>query len=747
MNDQTNNTVQQTDDDEIDLLQLLGTLSDGKWIILIFTLLSTISALVYALGTTPIYKADTLLQVETKKAGIPGLEDLTALSGDDTSVGTELEIIKSRKILGEAVSSLNLDIVVEPKRVPLFGNLSKRFFSNDGLGKFPSISESIDSVTNKYAWSNEGITIARLEVPGHLLNKRLTLTVLASGTYSISYEDKVLLESGKVNQMMSSLEGGLLINVSSLRALQNTEFSITKLSKLNSITQLQSRIQASEKGKKTGIISLKLEGKNKNTIVNTLDLIASTYLQQNKSRSSEEASNALQFLEEQIKPVEEKADIAEANLKKYRINNQTADMSVETQAVLAVVADIDTELQKLSLKRNELIEKYRPNHPVIQTLSSQENQLKARKKQTLSKISKLPETQQQLLKLEGDYKVANAVYIDLVNNIQEFKIAKASTVGNAYIIDAAVAYGKPVKPKKPLILALGALLGAMLGALVVFIRKVFHQTIDDPEKLENHTGLSVYATIPLTRAVELTGGLKKDKQQKSLLAKDAPNDPAIESLRSLRTSLHFALLEAKNNIVMITGPSPDIGKSFVSSNFAAVIAASEQRILLIDADLRKGYLHKVLNKEAGPGLSDLISGNAKLADVIHKIDLGDKTLDVITRGQIPPNPSELLMHSHFGKYLKLLSTRYQLILIDTPPIHAVTDPMIIGKHAGVVFMVVRSDRHSMKEIEHAVARMTQNGIDTKGFIFNGFVPKKGANGYGGYGYQSYYGEYAAKPDK
>ena len=743
MNDQINNNTIQKDDDEIDLLELVGTILNGKWIILSFTILSILAAIFYAFGKTPIYRADTLLQVETKKAAIPGLEDIAALNGDDTSVGTELEIIKSRKILGAAVSTLNLDIVVKPKRVPLLGNLNKRFFSNEELGKLPSISESINSITNKYAWSNEEITIARFEAPQAYQNTMLTLTVLEANQYKVSTENEVIIDKGKINQLMRSKDGKFLINVSLLKALPKTEFELTKLSKLRSIENLQKSIQASEKGKKTGIISLKLEGENKQKIVKTLDLIANTYLQQNKSRSSEEASNALKFLEEQIKPVEEKADIAEANLKKYRTRNQTADMSVETQSVLELVADIDTELQKLSLKRDELIQKYTPSHPVIQSLSAQEVQLKSRKKQTLSKIKKLPETQQQLLKLEGDYKVANTVYLDLVNNIQEFKIAKASTVGNAYIVDTAVVYDKPVKPKKPLILALGALLGAMLGTLTVFTRKAFHQTINDPEKLENHTGLPVYATVPYTKAVELTGGLKKDKRQKTLLARENPNDASIESLRSLRTSLHFALLEAKNNIVMITGPSPDIGKSFISSNFSAVIAASEQRILLIDADMRKGYLHSVVNKEAEPGLSDLISGNAKLADVIHRIPLGDKTLDVITRGQVPPNPSELLMHSHFGKYLKLLSSRYQLILIDTPPIHAVTDPMIIGKHAGVVFMVVRSDRHSMKEIEHAVARLSHNGIDTKGFIFNAYVHQKGANGYGGYGYQAYYGDYTS----
>ena len=740
MNDQPNNNSQNSDDDEIDLLELFRTLLNGKWIILLFTTLFIIGAVVYAFGKTPIYKADTLLQVETKKAGIPGLDEIAGLGGDDTSVGTELEIIKSRKILGETVTSLDLDIIAMPKRLPILGNFNKRFHDSSELRKLPSILDSIDDLLNKYAWSHEDIKITRLEVAKELQNSALTLVAIDSSTYNIISGDTILIEGAKVGQSENSLDGSLTINVGSLNSLPGTHFVLIKLSGLRAIERLQKSIQVSEKGKKTGIISLKLEGENQQVIVETLDYISKAYLQLNKSRSSEEASRALEFLQEQIKPVEEKSAIAEANLLQYRTTNQTADMTTETLALLGLVSGIDTELQTKSLKRDELILKYTPNHPVIQSLASQVEKLQSRKQQTLLKISKLPETQQQLLKLEGDYKVANTVYLDLVNNIQEFKIAKASTVGNAYIVDTAVVYDKPVKPKKALILALGGLLGGMLGTLLVFLRKAMHQTINNPEKLENATGISVYATVPLTKAVELTGGFKKSKHQKSLLAKDYPNDPAIESLRSLRTSLHFALLEAKNNIVMITGPSPGIGKSFISSNFSAIIAASEQRVLLIDADMRKGYLHNLISKPVEPGLSDLISGVCTLEEAIHTVQLDGNTLDVITRGRTPPNPSELLMHSSFEKIMEEVSGKYDLIVIDTPPVHAVTDPMIIGKHSGVTFMVVRSDQHSMKEIEHAVTRLSQNGIETKGFIFNGFVQKKGA-GYGGYGYQSYYGDY------
>ena len=749
MNDKTQSIVTaKEDDDEIDLLQLVHTIWNGKWLILLFTLIATLLAFVYAFGQSPIYKADALLQVESQKSAIPGIEDIAGLGGDDASVGTELEIIKSRKIIGQAVAALNLDITAQPKRVPLLGNLYKRFFSPEQTNKPPLIWDKIDNFMHQYAWGNEKIKIESLNVPDKWLNQPLTLIKNENENKNETFNilsDETLLFKGKVGQPSRSSDQSFSIFVSQLNGLPGTKYVITKLSNLRAIEILQLNIRASEKGKKTGIINLALEGKNKKVIVNTLDHISKTYLQQNKSRSSEEASNALKFLKEQIKPVKDNADKTEALLKRYRTENQTADLSMETQAVLDVIAGLDTELQRLSLKRDELGQKYTNNHPTIQAIISQENKLKNTKKKTLSKISKLPGTQQKLLKYERDFKVSNAVYLDLLNNIQEFKIAKASSVGNVYIIDKAVVHDKPTKPKKGMILALGLLLGTMLGILTVFLRKALHHTVDNPEKLEEALGIPVYATVPLSKGVKLTGSLKaKNRRQKNLLAIDNPTDPSIESLRSLRTSLHFALLEAKNNIVMITGPSPGIGKSFISSNFSAVLATGEQKVLLIDADMRKGYLHNLLNEKVSPGLSDLISDKTTIEEAIHTITMGEHSMDIITRGQTPPNPSELLMHSNFEKLLTVFSERYDLIIIDTPPVHAVTDPTIIGKHSGVVFMVARSEQHSMKEIEYAVTRLSHTGIETKGFIFNAYNPSKSTYGYSGYGY-SYYGDY--KSDK
>jgi len=745
MNDKTSLTT--SEDDEIDLLELLSTILDGKWTIVFFTLLATTLAFIYAFGLTPVYKADALLQVESTKTSIPGLEDLAGLGGEtNATVGTEIEIIKSRRNLNKAIKKLKLDIEVKPKRLPLFGNLYNKFFNKDSeIKKLPQFWEWFDEKAFPYAWGNERIDVSKLTVPTHLLNKPIELVKGDQNSYKLFFDDQLIL-NGKVGQLSYSKDGTIKVRVRELIGLPGTKYTLIKKSNLKVIESLQKNIKASEKGKKTGMISLALEGTDKQKIVNIIDHISKTYLEQNQKRSSKEAERALEFLKAQIKPIKEKLDKAEAKLRTYRTNHQTIDITMESQAVLNLVSGIDKDLQTLSMKRDELRQKVTPNHPSFLALLAQEKKLLNTKKRIESKISKLPKTQQELFKLEREFKAHSTTHAELLNQIQGFEIAKASSVGNVYIIDTAVVHDKPVKPKKGLILALGALLGAMLGVLTVFLRKALHQTVNNPEKLEETTGIPVYATVPLSTTVKLTGGFNKDKRQKSLLALEQPTDPTIESLRSLRTSLHFALLEAKNNIVMITGPAPGIGKSFISSNFAAVLASAEQKVLLIDADMRKGYLHNLLNKPISPGLSDLISKQITLEEATHTIPVADGSLDVITRGKTPPNPSELLMHSSFKELLDDLSNQYDLILIDTPPVHAVTDPTIIGALAGVVFMVVYSDFHSMKEIEHAVTRLAHTGIETKGFIFNGYIAKKSGYGYG-YGYHSYYGDYKSDNGK
>jgi tyrosine-protein kinase Etk/Wzc len=731
------------EEEEIDLLEIFHNIQKNKWFILFFTFFVSIIVFIYAYGKPPIYQANTLLRVESKKASIPGLDDFENLlgGGDQASVTTEIELIKSRNILSNAVKSLKLDIEAKPKRIPLLGYFYQHFFSPDNIKKLPPIWDRFDRWFYPYAWGNEQITVERFNIPEEFLNLSFTIVSKKDHLFELIFEQKRLL-TGKIGQIAKSKDKKFSIFISKLTGLEGTEFTVTKLSERRARAKLKDAISASEKGKNTGLLNLSIEGINEQLIVQILDKISATYIEKNRLRSSKEANNALIFLEKQIKPVKESVDKAEANLRQYRTQNQTADLQQETQSVLGEIVVIDAELQKLSLLKEELSQKFTVNHPKVKVLINQANQLKINRDKISRKISKLPKKQQKLLEFERNIKVSNEIYIGLLNKIQEFKIAKASTVGNVYIVDPAEAKEYPIKPKRSLLIAVGITVSFILSIVIVILRNAFRSMVNNPEKLEEATGIPVYATVPLSKNVKLTTGFKhKYRRQKRLLAVTNIKDPAIESLRSLRTSLHFALHEAKNNILLITGPSPDIGKSFISSNFATVIAKANQKVVLVDADMRKGYLHKIFELHQSPGLSEIITERVNFEEAITPIQINDISMDIISRGKTPPNPSELLMNDNFEKLLKYLSANYDLVLVDSPPVHAVTDPSIIGSHAGVVFMVVYADRHSMQEIEHAVSRLAQTGVETKGFIFSGFEAKKSRYGYGyGYGYGSYYGE-------
>ena len=347
----------------------------------------------------------------------------------------------------------------------------------------------------------------------------------------------------------------------------------------------------------------------------------------------------------------------------------------------------------------------------------------------------MPSTQQEVLRLSRDVESGRAVYLQLLNRQQELNIAKSSAIGNVRIIDNAVTQPKPVKPQKIIVIAIGFILGLLFSVGIVLLRVLLRRGIESPEQLEE-MGLNVYASVPVSEALEKGNkrtGAKRKHQSSSLLALDNPADLAIEAIRSLRTSLHFAMMESKNNVLMISGASPNAGKTFISSNLAAVMALAGQKVLFIDADMRKGYAHKLFGTEQVNGLSDILSGKGTVEKIISKVP--NAGFDYIPRGQVPPNPAELLMHPRFEALLDDLSKNYDLVIVDTPPILAVTDAAIIGRYAGTTLIVARFEKDTVKEITVSVKRFEQSGTIVKGCILNGIIKK--ASSYYGYGYSHY----------
>jgi len=720
-------TVQE---DEIDLAEYVGTLWDGKWLALSSALIIGLMAGLYAWLATPIYQADALIQVESSSPSFGSSNDLMSLMGQgDATASTEIEIIKSRSVLEQVIQDLKLDIYAEPKFFPKIGRYFSRTYADEGF-RSPMLGAS------SYAWGGEQIKLESLEVPNSMLGVGLRLTHEGDGHFKL-YDDDVLLLSGNVGVQAVNRDLGIKIFVSRLESLPGVDFVVQRMRTADALDMYSKSLVVAEKGKGTGIVSMTLSDSNPELAKGFLDTLAKVYLRQNVERKTEEAKRSLAFLQKQLPAVRSRLEAAETQMNEYRLQAGSINLTLETQGMLTQAVSLDQQLSELDLKRTDLSQRFTPSHPLMKALDEKRTRLLNDKKKLDDKVKMLPETEQEMLTLTRDVKVNTELYTFLLNKTQELNVVKAGTVGNVRILDFALLPYQAIKPKKSLILVLGLFVGLFLGVVLVFVRKAMHQGVEDPEILEQKTGLSVFASIPHSSLQEsLHATMKKKKGEDVLLSLVDDADLAIESMRSLRTNLHFALMESPNNRVMLTGPAPGLGKSFVSVNFAAVLASSGQKVLLIDGDMRKGHLHEYLNLARSPGLSGLISGGVKLEDALHATAVENLTL--MPTGVMPPNPADLLMSERFDEILDEVSSQFDLVLIDTPPVLAVTDAVLIGRRVGVSFMLVRSGRHPMREIQQAIKQVEQAGVSLAGLVFNDIMPKRSGYGYGSYKYHYQY---------
>lgn len=727
--------VQNDDNDEIDLLGLLGTIIDNKWLIASITAAFMVAAVAYAVLATPVYQANALLQVEAKKNDLLGFSDVSSMLGKESPSATEIELIKSRAVIGKTIDDLKLDIVVTPNYFPFFGNFIARHFK-------PGTPEEIASPwlgLSNFAWGGESLKVFQLTLPDDKLGKTLTFIAGENGHFTLLDDDDNLLADSQVGQVFD--QHGVKLQIEEMHANPGTRFSIVRSPRLSSIQDYQDALDVAERGKESGIIGLALESKDPELAVKTLNKIADLYIQQNVQRTSAEAAQSLEFLKEQLPQVRKDLEKAGDALNKYQTRTKSVDITLETKAILDQIVALDTSISQLKLQQAEMDRKFTRQHPAYRALLTQISELSNKQLGLTKKVGDLPTTQQELLSLTRDVEVGTAIYTQLLNKSQELDVMRAGTVGNVRLIDTAdVDLIKPVKPKKILVVLIGTLFGGFLAVGLVLLRKALNRGLESPEAIEQ-LGLPVYASIPhsvLQKAEDdnTARTYGRSKRGAFLLAVSHPTDLAVEALRSLRTSLHFAMLETSNNRLMISGPSPQVGKTFVSVNLAAVIAQTGQRVLLIDVDMRKGYLHKILGVPAENGLSDILIKRCDFVTAIHKTDI--ENFDFISRGQIPPNPSELLMHRSFTELLAQVSDRYDLVILDTPPLLAVTDAAIVGRQSGTNLIVTRFGLNPAKEIELTIRRFAQNGIELKGAIFNGVERKASASyGYGEYGYYHY----------
>jgi tyrosine-protein kinase Etk/Wzc len=729
------------EDEGIDLSEYLGMLIENRWLIGGVTALFTAVALVYALFATPIYQADALVQIEQGKGRLGGSDELAMLMGgtETSSSSTEIEILKSRNVLGDVVEKAQLTIGVQPRRFPLIGD----YFARKDAGRSEPVAPWLGA--GSYAWGGERLRVSRFEVPSP--GAVFTLVAGDAGRFVLLDGEGEEILRGMAGEAATSGDGQVRIFVSELVARSGTQFRVSKLDHFAVVRALQGQLQIAEKGRGTGLLAISLEGADRERIRTIVQELSRSYLRQNVERRSAESEKMLEFINQQMPVMRAELDAAEQALNLYRERSGTIDLSIESQNLIQRVTNLETEISALGIERAELLQKLTDSHPVIQGIDEKLQRLQEQMERLEGQLKTVPEKELESVKLSRDVKVASELYMLLLNKSQELKVTKAGTLGNVRIVDEAVVGSQPIKPKRGRIVLLSLLLGLIFGVVIAVLRKALNKAIEDPSVVEKQLGIPVYAEIPFSEYQEKMireNRKRSDRSGLELLAHTKPDDQVIESLRSLRTSLQFALMEAENNLVTISGPAPEVGKSFVSANFAYLMATSGKKILLIDADMRKGHLAAYFKVAKNPGISEALSGESAFEAAVHRGALHEN-LDFLATGVYPPNPSELLMSEAFKGLLASVSKQYDLVIIDTPPVLAVTDAAIVGQYASTNFMLLRSGRHHLREIQTAFRRFEQNGVPIKGAIFNGVELSKGRyGGKYGYGYKYYAYQYDYK---
>ena len=729
---QTDSPLIFSDDSQNDLPAYIDILYEQRWLILFIALTVGAVGLIYAFMAKPVYEANLLVHVEEKGQREPKniLGEAGSMIDFKTPAAAEIELLRSRMVVAQAIDNLRLYIHSEPQYLPLIGSW---LASLDLSGSLP-----IFRGLGGYAWGKEKIDIAEFNLPAALENHEFILRVQKDGWVEVQDPENNITLTGKVGETINHLtdEGTIVLKVAKVYAYPGTEFSLTRSSRLAAIEGIQQALSVSEMGKQSGVLSATLKGDSAQNVYQLLTEISKQYMAQNGARRTEEADKSLAYLNQRLPELKQQLEQAEARYNQFRNTHGTVDLGEEAKINLQRSAAARTRRIELEQKRTELLTRYTVNHPAVEGIDAQLREVSREVREANSQIKSLPVLEQELVRLARDVKVNSELYAALVSSAQQLQLIAVGKTSNVRLIDAPIKPERPVSPNRPRIIAIALFAGLFLGVLIAFIRRSLQNTINEPDQVEKIFGLPVYASIPRSKQEISFIDHHNQLAPLPLLARVDSMDVAIESLRSLRAALQFSMTHARNNIVLITGPTTGMGKSFISANLAAVMAASGQKILLIDADLRDGHLHRYFNLARQNGLSDLLSNNTTHEQIIRKDVL--KNLDFISTGNLPSHPSELLLRPTLSEILLSASKQYDMILIDATPLLAVADSLILGTHAGAIFLVARAGHTTPADIAESLNRMARAGLSAKGVLFNDMIKRPSRYGYG-YGYR--YGKF------
>lgn len=728
---QKNLSYIEQNDSELELGDLLAQLLARKWLIVIIVSLGGLIGLFIGQLGPSEYRATSVVQIEKRDTGMVLPEELIGdlLSGRDQVRGstfeTEIHVIQSGFILGPVVTEFGINVRVKPVRAPIIGELLAR----------RSIPFLGDLLPEAYQRPGEGLSLSQLRVSEDLVGKPILLRVTGSDSFEI-VAPNLLTVTGRVGTLVS-LGNDIQLQVTALNAPEGREYEVFVETLRNSVDRLRRDLSVSER-RATGIVDFAFTSSDPDFSVVVSNAVVESYRSQNLQRRSAEIDQSIDFIESKISEARLELEAGTDALSNYRNSQENLELSLGTRDLLDQLVTIQARLEDLEFQEQQLAQRLTPNHPDYQLLLAERAQLKSRDDNLRSQLQEVPVAEQEFARLQERVIGARELERQLVSRAEQLRVLRASTVGNIRVLEPAEV-ARLVGPNRHIPALVGLFCGLVFAMLLVLALNFLRRGIEDAREVEE-LGLSVLGSV--NKVLKLAG--VKSGVPAYALVRHEPNNFAVEAFRSLRTGMRFTLAARNAKTLMVTSCAPADGKSFVALNLAMIHATMGTRVLLIDADLRRGKLGNNFGvKSKQPGLVQVLVREADLEAAIHEDP--ETGLHFMGCGSRPPNPAELLESPTFADLLSVLTEQYDLIIVDAPPVLAVTDAAIIGQKTDISLMLVRHLVTTKAQVQSALKQLELAGIVPAGVIINQYDIKKSRYGeYGGYHYGAHNYNYAIK---
>ncbi|MEJ2053559.1 MAG: polysaccharide biosynthesis tyrosine autokinase [Calditrichaceae bacterium] len=710
---------------QVSVTDYLRILYQGRWIIIISFIIVLIATVYLTFTTPPQYEATTTIMIESSDAMERTIFDINYFGNQNTMMFNQIEILKSRSLAEKVIKRLDLSDVRD----------SLQLFQPSDEGEYMSMRAMVAILQNNMSIEQKRDTDI------------IDLTYSAGSPFEAAYIANVIASEfqirnaetnrSEVSELKDFVQERLDMKKAELEKSENALRDYQEQEKVASLdaetSELVNRMAEAESMLEQSRVELQANLELKRSVTEQLEQRKQTL----SDDLSEISTPYLQSLQEQLA-----AAVAERTLyiTALEAQGQTPNKQYYEQGVQEYDNKIKALREKLQEEADAEIKATTAKIEALQEVVQDYN----------TKLESLPVKVLELARLERRRKVDEENFIFLTQKLEEIKIQEAGQSKNVRIIDDAIEPLFPVKPKKKLNLMLGVLIGLGLGIGLAFLKEYFDNTIKSHEEIER-MGFNILASIPqiqmdkyekkLERKLEKVGSIEGRKIESRLITHLDPKSPVSEAYRTLRTNLQFSKVDRKLKSFLITSSGPKEGKSTTAANLAIALAQVGQKVVLVDADLRRPVVHSIFGMKKDEGVTNYLMDTIKYDQILKPTF--NENLVVICSGVLPPNPSELLASKSMESLMERLTKDFDVVIFDSPPVIAVTDAAIMSTKVDGTILVVNSGQTNRDALTRCTTLLESVGTRPLGILLNG-VNVEGM--YGSY-YYYYYHHYYSKPGR